>query len=863
MKKIIIIIAMLFLSYHVYSQSSSIMVQKYLKTSSIKLYKPLFSDALDVNGESFKTEDLIKYKYVHQQYSRPEARDVLEWEDFGLYKWKKSKANEDGKVSIKSSKAEYQLSFLVFYLTNDEWADIDLEFTSAQMLEIYIDGEKVGGKYSLEEEGAEKVLTVNAKLDANNHFVVIKTLLSSEKNKKWNVSSELKLKNKENTVNLTTGVDSEYYMDFNHLLNGINIVSTQISAAGDYYFIKYNLIDENGEPSKVTDIKRLSDHTSVQLFYGSDVSFIKWTPFDNVLTFTTLVGDKSWIWEYDLDNGKRFPIATNIDNLQDFAWAPNGEFLVISNSKVVEQDSIDVKKSENMPDHWSLFQKRNNLSILDVISGIKTPLTYGHTSNDFEAISPNGQYILFSQHIYDASKRPFSKQILIQYDRLNRRIDTIWSKFGSSTVEYSPSGKELLVLAGPSFFGKSGENLDTEEILNDYDNQAYIYNIRRKQATPVVKDFNSSIINAHWDYVDDKNIFFTISEGTYVNEYHYKIKTKEFIKLTSGIDMIDEVSYSKVKPLMVYNGTSITAPKKAFIMDVSVDARHILDYPEESFFDKVQFGLVEDWNFQNKEGDTIKGTIYYPPNFDREKEYPMIVYYYGGTASTERSFRGPYPKSLYAAKGYIVYVLQPSSITEYGQDFSVKHIDNWGKAVSEEILQGSRLLCQTHSFVDSTNVGCIGASYGGFMTMYLTNHTNFFVTAISHAGMSSVSSYWGKGYWEYLYSQVATAKGFPWNNKELNNNQNSVLGADSVNTSVLLLYDNEEVNDTADESRPFYTALKMLDGEVEFKDIDKGNLQISDYEKRILWQETILSWFDKKLKKQPDWWSHLYPKKNP
>jgi len=147
--------------------------------------------------------------------------------------------------------------------------------------------------------------------------------------------------------------------------------------------------------------------------------------------------------------------------------------------------------------------------------------------------------------------------------------------------------------------------------------------------------------------------------------------------------------------------------------------------------------------------------------------------------------------------------------------------------------------------------------------MYLTTHTNFFITAISHAGISSISSYWGKGYWEYLYSQVATAKNFPWNNKELNNNQNSVLGADSVKTSVLLLYDNEAVSDSADESRPFYTALKMLNREVEFKEIDKENLQISDYDKRVLWQETILSWFDKKLKKQPDWWSHLYPKKNP
>jgi len=860
MKKIIIIIAMLFSTCHLYAQDGGMMVKRYLKTSSIKLYKPLFSDETGVNGESFNAEDLIKYKYIHQQYSRPDARDVLEWEDFGLYKWKRSKAKEGGVVSIKSTKAKYQLAYLVFYLNNDNWADIDFQLTSAQMLEVFIDGEKIGGKYTLEEEGAEKVLTVNAKLDANNHFVLIKTLLSLEKNRKWAVSCELKLNNKENDVKLSTGLESQYYMDLNHLLHGINIESTQISTAGDYYFIKYHLKNKEGKQSMVTDVRRLADHSTVQLFYGAEVSYIKWTPFDNVLTFTTTVGDKSWIWEYDMDNGKRFPIATNLDHLHDYAWAPNGEFLVISRNETEEENS-DLTHSEANSDLWPWFRERNNLAILDVISGIKTPLTYGQTSNELEAISPNGQYILFCQHVYDDSQKPYSRQILIQYDRLNRRIDTIWNHFGNSKIKYSPDGKNLIVLAASSFFAKAGD-VQAVETSDDYKQQAYIFNLRRKRVTPITKDFDFSILNANWDYLDDKYIFFTVSEDTYVNEYQYNIKTEEFIKLTSGIDVIDEVSYSKEKPLMVYNGTSISSPRKAFIMDVSIDARHILDYPEESFFDKVEFGLIEDWNFKNNKGDTIEGRIYYPPNFDKEKEYPMIVYYYGGTTPTERSFRGRYPKNLYAAKGYIVYVLQPSSIAEYGNDYSVEHIDNWGKTVAKEILHGTRLLCQTHPFIDSTKVGCMGTSYGGFMTIYLTSTTNFYKTAISHTGISSVSSYWGKGYWEYLYNQLASDQSFSWNKKDSESPQSLLTGADSVNTSVLLLHDNQEANVSSDESMPFYTALKMQDREVELKEIDKDPQQITDDNQRILWQKTIISWFDKNLKNQPDWWYHLYPKKN-
>lgn len=862
MKKIIII-AILFLSVYVYSQESKdIMVEKYLKTSSIKVYEPLFSEVENVNGKSFEVEDLIMNRYIHHQYSRPEARDVLEWESFGLYKWKTSKTNEEGIVSIRSTKAKYQLSYLVFYLNNDEWADVDMVFTTAQMLEIFIDGEKIKGKYTLEEKGSEKTLTVNAKLVANNHFVVVKTLLSAEKNKEWGVSCKLKLNNKENNVNLTTSLDSEYLMDIDHILNGIHIQSTQISAAGDYYFIKYEMINKKGESFTITDIKRLSDHSSIQLFYGSEVSFIKWAPFDNVLTYSTNLNDKYWIWEYDLDNGKRIPVAIDIENLNSFAWAPNGEFLVITSKEVAEENSSDLKRFENMADHWPYFKNRNNLSVIDIISGVKTPLTYGHTSNNLQDISPNGQYILFSQHIFDESERPYAKQVLIQYDRLNRRIDTLWNKFGNSNVHYSPNGNKLIVLAGPTFFGKVNAKLNSKEISNDFDNQAYIYNIRRGRATLITRDFNPSIVNANWDFIDDKYIYFTASEDTYVNEYQYNIKTEEFVKLTSGLDVIDEVSYSKAKPLMVYNGSSISSPKKAYIMDVSVDAYHILDYPEQKFFDKIELGFVQEWNFENKEGDTIEGRIYYPPNFDENKEYPMIVYYHGGTDPTERRFRGRYPKNLFAAKGYIVYVLQPSEVTAYGQDFSVEHINKWGKSVAEEILQGTRLLCQTHSYIDSTNVGCMGVSHGGFATMYLNTYTNFFKAAISHVGIGSISSYWGEGYWRYLYTQVASANSFPWNNIQSNTVQSPLDSTEKVTTPILLMYGNIDTNAPPGESKQFYTALKKLDREVELIEIDKQNDQITEYNNRILWQKTILSWFDKNLKDQPDWWYHLYPKNN-
>ncbi|GAI35944.1 unnamed protein product, partial [marine sediment metagenome] len=53
-----------------------------------------------------------------------------------------------------------------------------------------------------------------------------------------------------------------------------------------------------------------------------------------------------------------------------------------------------------------------------------------------------------------------------------------------------------------------------------------------------------------------------------------------------------------------------------------------------------------------------------------------LVYYYGGTSPTTRDFGGRYPKNLYAAQGCVVYVLQPSGATGFGQEFSARLVND-------------------------------------------------------------------------------------------------------------------------------------------------------------------------------------------
>ena len=50
----------------------------------------------------------------------------------------------------------------------------------------------------------------------------------------------------------------------------------------------------------------------------------------------------------------------------------------------------------------------------------------------------------------------------------------------------------------------------------------------------------------------------------------------------------------------------------------------------------------------------------------------MLIYYYGGTSPISRRLEGTYSLAMYAAQGYVVYTLNPSGTTGYGQEFSAR-----------------------------------------------------------------------------------------------------------------------------------------------------------------------------------------------
>ncbi len=135
--------------------------------------------------------------------------------------------------------------------------------------------------------------------------------------------------------------------------------------------------------------------------------------------------------------------------------------------------------------------------------------------------------------------------------------------------------------------------------------------------------------------------------------------------------------------------------------------------------------------------------------------------------SDQPHIRKPLPTSRLCRPRLCGSVIIPRGSAGFGQEYAAHHVNTAGEGVADDIIEAVKAFTDSHSRVDSKKIGCIGASYGGFMTQYLQTKTDIFAAGISHAGISDHTSYWGEGYWGYSYSEVCMANSCPWTRKDL------------------------------------------------------------------------------------------------
>ncbi len=750
------------------------------------------------------------------------------------------------------------VQYLVFYVESDRWQKATLGIGCAQPIHVSLGDEEV----SLEEKDDDGLRTGELVLPLGKHRLTIRILLdSAEEEEAPDISITLEPKDE---AHLLSGTDPAHAVTIQTILEAPRVGGLSISPDSRFTVLKLSEFRDGKTRENWLELRRTQDLKLESYLRGADApSTMSWHPGtgkETALTWETSRDDHSTVWLFNLKSGETKAVLEQVKDLGRWQWAPDGNSIIYEIKRTSEADTRKVKWVEHPADRQSWWRDRSHLMQIFPADGFVRQLTAGPLNPDSWQISPDSRSLVFFTSENDWTNRPFhiSKLWLLNLETLAAKelLNDPW--IGGAL--FSPDSKTLCLTGSPSAFGGLGRNLPEDVQANDYGGQVYLMDLDDLKPRPISINFVPDVGGAQWSAADGM-IYARCTDTQHSNIYRYDPQDDIWQKVETGIEYTNQIVLPKQGRLAVARGTSANHPNTVQVIDLKKNRVKMIHDPGVQQYDGagIVFGKVETWVADLPNGEKLDGMVYYPADFDAHRQYPLIVYYYGGTSPVTRDFGGRYPKNVWAGQGYVVYVPNPSGATGYGQVMAARHVNDWGKITAGEVIDGTKAFLAAHDFVLPDRVGCMGASYGGFLTEYIITQTDIFAAAISHAGISCISSYWGEGMWGYAYGTRALANSYPWNNRELYVQQSPLFHADKITTPLLLVHGDSDINVPVGESDQLFTALKILGRDVEYVQIQGQDHHILDHEQRIVWNDTILAFFARHLKERSGWWDALYP----
>ena len=400
---------------------------------------------------------------------------------------------------------------------------------------------------------------------------------------------------------------------------------------------------------------------------------------------------------------------------------------------------------------------------------------------------------------------------MIGLNRHQNKLDFILvnSKDGSNNILFSEEDKYYI---------------DIHDNLTFLPNNFFIWTSEKKGYNHIfLKGLDGSeeqITSGSWEVTsfkgldsDKMQIFFTSTEDGSINRslYVLDLETGKRKKLSTQIGT-NSAKFSK--GLKYYINTFSDADTPPIFTLHKADGTLI-----KTIEDNTEFkNKLKDYDLSKKEFLTIytdnadlNAWIIKPPNFDKNKKYPLFMFLYGGPGSQQvlnkYGSSNFYWYQMLAQKGYVVACVDNRGTGGKGSEFKKMTYKELGKYETIDQIDAAKYFGNLE-YIDKERIGIQGWSYGGYMSsLAITKGAETFKLAVAIAPVTN---------WRY-YDNIYTERYMqtPQENASGYDDNSPINHVEKLKGKYLLVHgtadDNVHVQNTYEMTSALVRANKQFD----------------------------------------------------
>lgn len=545
----------------------------------------------------------------------------------------------------------------------------------------------------------------------------------------------------------------------------------------------------------------------------------RWSPSGDRLAYIANGPEYSAIRMYWMADGRDAEIAQLQGGGGGLSWSPNGSQLAYSayvlqpgvapaalpasplGAEWAESAQVEDRLFYRVDAVGNLPPGSQQLFVVDAQGGAPVLITTDDAgaSSDF-SWTADGTAIIFS-----ADRRPNSGTAapdseLHRVDLETGRIRQLTNRIGPDTSpRVSPNGQRI------AYTGYDDQRMGYHNTL------LYVANADGTQARALTLDLDRSVASPIWA---------SDGRGIYVQYDDHGRTRLALVSLDGRIDVIEGGlggstfgrPYSGGEFSVANNGriaatlASPTRPSELASGTRRSGLNMITRLNEDALANRYVSPVEEIIWRSPHDGRQIQGWVLYPPRFDPDRTYPLILEIHGGPFTAY----GPVFSAelqLMAAAGYVVLYTNPRGSTSYGYEFAnLIHHDYPGNDYDD--LMGGVDTMIDRGFIDEERLFVTGGSGGGVLTAWIIGNTDRFAASAVVKPVINWSSFvlhsdLPQFFYRYWFASA------PWEDPGEYWRRSPLSLVGNVTTPTLMMVGGSDLRTPRSETDQYYAALRL------------------------------------------------------